>query len=109
MQITKYLIKLINGTEIPIDEDEVAGVKEALTETGQLIQVRQGLFNSSSFSALIEDETRSRIAHTAKGVDGKLLNEKLSDIFSNILCLSAEKQSESKHLLTSRKSVFTSI
>lgn len=81
--ITKYKIVLKRGITIQIDEDEVEAVKRLISEGG-LVQVRQGVFDSSSFEALIEDEERTQSC-TIKRIDdsGKIYyeSEKLEDLF----------------------------
>jgi hypothetical protein len=89
----KYLIKLSDKTEIQIDEDEVAKVKDALV-TGSHVRVRQGIFNPAFYTGIIEDTKRMK-EHNAgypKDVfkDGKLQTvyappmKNLPDIFEGV-------------------------
>lgn len=76
----KYIVKLSNKAEIPIDEDEVPRVVEGL-KSGTLVKVRQGIFNPSFFVAVVEDEKRKPINHY---FDGEIERPNLPDIFTNI-------------------------
>ena len=76
----KYIVKLSNKAEIPIDEDEVQRVVEGL-KSGTLVKVRQGIFNPSFFVAVVEDETRKPIHHY---FEGQIERPNLPDIFTNI-------------------------
>jgi len=57
MQIQKYIITLSNKATIPVDEDEVPLVVEAIKK-GQPGRVRQGIFNPSFFVSLTLDNSR---------------------------------------------------
>ena len=57
MEFKKYKIKLSNGADIPIDEDEVEIVVAGI-QSGRVVRVRQGIFNPSFFVAMIIDEQR---------------------------------------------------
>jgi len=55
--MSAYIVKLSDKSEIPIEADEVEKVKVGL-KTGQLVQVRQGIFNPSFFICLVLDIER---------------------------------------------------
>lgn len=82
-KITKYKIVQKDHYEIPLDEDEVDAVKEAL-KSGGIIQTRAAIFDSAYIARLVVDDERTE-ACTYKTVDatGKIVitTEKLDDLF----------------------------
>jgi len=51
----QYIVKLSDRTEILIDEDEVSIVKKGIS-SGNIVQLKNGLFNPTYFIALIENK-----------------------------------------------------
>lgn len=80
--IIKYKIVQKDGFEIPLDDDEIEGVRISLNKGG-FIKTRAGIFNSAYVARLVEDEDRTFEANRRKDENGNLLNEKLDDIFDN--------------------------
>lgn len=53
-----YLVVLSIGERIPIDQDEVKAVLEAVRKPGTLVKVRQGIFDTRFFACIVEDKPR---------------------------------------------------
>jgi len=83
--VIKYKIVQKDHFEIPLDEDEVAGVKAALS-SGGFIQTRAAIFDSSYVARLVVDDERTEHS-TIKRVDstGNVYyeTEMLEDAFRN--------------------------
>jgi hypothetical protein len=75
----KYTITLTDRMVIPIDEDELPNVLQAVKE-GSVVKVRQGIFNAKYFVSITEDQERKPINHFK---DGLVERPNLPDIFSS--------------------------
>ncbi len=86
--IQKYIITLSNKSTIPVDEDEVPLVIEAIKK-GQPGKVRQGIFNPSFFVSLTLDNQRIKQYLEEQPAWNSISKpkplEKLADIFAGHL------------------------
>jgi len=75
-----YKVLLYGGHEIQIDPDEIQDVVNKLP-TGQLIRVRNGIFNASIAAVVIDSD---RTYYQKKDTKGNYIVENSQDIFKNI-------------------------
>ena len=76
-----YKVLLYGGNTIKIDPDEIQDVVDKLP-TGQLIRVRNGIFNAS-IAAIVLDEERTQYSQK-KDVHGNCITDKSEDIFEGV-------------------------
>lgn len=97
-----YKIIMMSKHEIPIEAEEVKKVLRGIAE-GSPVVLKQGIFNPSAYSCIIEDNTRmSKIRETNEigQYTGNYIThyEELPNIFAGIQELSALKTSDIKKL-----------
>lgn len=94
-----YKIVMMGKEEIKIDADEIPKILKAIATASPAI-LKQGIFNPSSYSCIVEDTKREMIKekdeighHT-----GRTVLEPLKDIFAGIEELAALKSVDDKQL-----------
>lgn len=96
-----YKIVMMNKQEIQIDAEEVSKVVKAISTASPAI-LKQGIFNPSSYSHIIEDNSRisyEKVVDELGHYNGtKTHYEELPDIFEGIKELAELKSAEIKRL-----------
>lgn len=87
-QSLKLKVICSNNIQIPIDEEELKIVLAGVSRSGQIVKCKKGIFNSSFFVAVVEDEERRQIIaerNSYRGPSDPFKDEKLQDLFQMVV------------------------